>query len=74
MSPDSVAALPEEAVLYNENKPFVLSESNGVYNIHPVEAGVKMDGWIEIKNGHILENKRIVTSGASRVFAAMKRE
>lgn len=73
VSPDSVAALPEEAVLYNENKPFVLSESNGVYNIHPVEAGVKMDGWIEIKNGHTLENKRIVTSGASRVFAAMKK-
>jgi cobalt-zinc-cadmium efflux system membrane fusion protein len=74
ISADSVSALPQGALVYQENQAFVLTESNGEYAIQSVETGVKMDEWVEIKNSHELENKRIVTRGASRMFAALRRE
>ena len=73
VSDDTVYALPEKALIYNENKPLVLIEAGGQYFEQPVETGAKMDGWIEILNHEELQQKKIVTQGATRVFTAMRK-
>ena len=74
LSADSVHALPENAVVYREDKPFVVAEDNGIFTLLGVETGVVMDGWIEIRNHELLQDKKIVTDGASRILTSMKRE
>lgn len=71
---DSVASLPQSALVYHANEAFVIIDENGDYTIQPVEPGVKMDGWVEIKNHAVLQNRQVVTRGASRLFAAMRRD
>jgi cobalt-zinc-cadmium efflux system membrane fusion protein len=74
VSADSVQALPEDALVYRGENPFVLIEDNGGYAVRAVETGIKMDGWVEIRNGETLSGKKIVTQGASRIHTAMRRE
>ena len=73
ISDDSLHVLPEGALVYNGNNAFVLTEENGDYETIPVDTGVKMDGWVEIRNHNGLEEKNIVTRGASRLFTALGR-
>jgi cobalt-zinc-cadmium efflux system membrane fusion protein len=73
ISDDSVYALPEKALVYNRNKPLVLIEEGGQYIEQSVETGAKMDGWVEIVNHHELQQKKIVTQGATRLFTAMRK-
>lgn len=73
-SADSVHALPEVAIVYKADKPFVVTEENGTFTLRAVETGVVMDGWIEIRNPEMLQGKKVVTEGASRVATSMSRE
>lgn len=73
LNDDSVYALPQKALVYNDNKPFVLTEEGGSYVEHPVTTGAKMDGWVEIRNHEELKDKQIVIEGATRVFTALRR-
>lgn len=73
LSADSVPSLPESALVYQENRSFIITDDHGSYSIVPVEVGTKMDGWVEIVNHTDLINKSVVTQGASRLFAAMRR-
>ena len=73
LSGDTVPSLPQSALVYSENRSFVITDDNGSYTIVPVEAGTKMDGWVEIINDKDFENMDIVIDGASRLFAAMRR-
>ena len=66
-------ALPEQALVYQNSKPFVLIERGGNYELQPVDTGRKMEGWIEIRNPDALMQMSIVTRGASRLFAEMGR-
>lgn len=70
---DSVYALPEKALVYDENKPFVLIEEDGSYVEQAVTYGAKMDGWVEIQNHDELKGKQVVIEGATRVFTALRR-
>ncbi|HLT72206.1 MAG TPA: efflux RND transporter periplasmic adaptor subunit [Cyclobacteriaceae bacterium] len=70
---DSLPALPEQALVYQNSKPFVLIERGGDYELQPVDTGRKMEGWIEIRNPEALMQRNIVTQGASRLFAEMRR-
>ncbi len=70
---DSVPALPETAFVYSDNHPFVLIDENGNYTLQEVETGEKLNGWVAILNYQALENKTIVTEGASRIYSAMRR-
>lgn len=74
LSADSVQALPENAVVYDGEKPYVVTEENGSFALHAVETGVVMDGWVEIRNHELLQGKKVVTEGASRVFTSINRE
>lgn len=73
MNTDSLPALPEEAIVYQDEKPFVLVERGGSYELQAVQTGGKMDGWIEIRDPGTLMQDSVVTGGAARVFAAMRR-
>ena len=68
---DSVPALPEEAIVYQDMNPFVLVGRGGSFVLQPVQTGGKMDGWIEIRDPGALMGERIVTQGAARVLAAV---
>lgn len=70
---DSLPALPEEALVYQDTKPFVLVGRGGSFVLQPVQTGGKMDGWVEIRDPGRLMTASIVIQGAARVFAAMKR-
>lgn len=72
LNDDSVYAVPVQALVYNENKPLVLTEAQGSYAEHPVTLGAKMDGWVEIRNYEALKDKQIVIEGATRVFTALR--
>lgn len=72
LSDDSVYALPEKALVYDNNRPLVFTEEAGRYVKHPVVVGAKMDGWVEIRNHEELENQEIVIEGSTRVFTALR--
>ena len=74
ISSDSVPALPENALVYRDNKAFVVVEENSQYRLEEATTGVKMDGWVEIIHGEPLAGKTIVTRGASRLYAAMEKK
>ena len=74
LSDDSVYALPEKALVYNENQPFVLTEEGDNYVEQAVETGAKMDGWVEIRNHDELKGKHIVIDGATRVFTSLRNQ
>src|SRR5690606_31898434 len=69
VSADSLPAIPEEALVYRNNKGFVVIEEEGTYRMQTVETGVKMDGWVEVRNVDAIEAHHIVVRGASRLFA-----
>ena len=73
VSDDSVYAVPEGAVLKQEDKSFVIIYANGKYEVETVDTGARMDGWVEIRNAEALRNKSIVTEGASRLFPALQK-
>jgi membrane fusion protein, heavy metal efflux system len=73
VSADTVPSVPQGAIVRDGNASFVLIEQNGDYTPHAVETGVKMDGWVEVVNHQGLGQRNIVTQGASRLFAAIKR-
>lgn len=73
VSGDSVHALPQSAVITENNKSFVVTDDRGTYNVEAISTGASMDGWVEIRDPGPLVNKRIVTEGASRVFTALRR-
>jgi len=70
---DTVPALPEEAIVYEDTRPCVLVGRGGRFELHTVETGGKLDGWVEIRDPGALLQESIVTEGAARVFAEMKR-
>lgn len=72
-SNDSTYAIPDRAVVREGNEYYLVVERNGKYEMQPVQIGLPMDGWVEIKNGEALNRERIVVEGASRVFAALRR-
>lgn len=71
---DSLPAVPESAVVFHENASFVITQESGQYTLEQVRTGVKMDGWVEIKDPVAIEGKQIVTQGASRLSVALRRE
>ena len=71
---DSVYALPARAIVSENNRRFVITDSNGDYNIVAIETGEVMDGWVEILHPEVLRNSVVVTEGASRLFAALNRQ
>ena len=73
LSSDTVPSLPLNALVYRDNKSFVITDDNGSYSVVPVEAGAKMEGWVEIINYRNLESKKIVIEGASRLFTALRK-
>lgn len=73
LSTDSLAALPQRAIIRNGRKRFVLTQEGDQYALQPVETGQTMDGWVEILNPEQLQNRQIVTTGATRLYAAMSR-
>ncbi len=73
-SNDSVYAVPERAIVQDQNNFYVLTEEGGRYSRNAVETGEKMDGWVAIRNPETLKDKTIVIDGATRVFAAMARK
>lgn len=72
LNDDSVHAVPVSALVYNDNKPFVLTEEDGSYAEHAVTLGARMDGWVEIRNHQELKDKQIVIEGATRVSTALR--
>ena len=52
---DSLPAVPESAVVYHENAPFVITQKGGQFTLEQVRTGVKMDGWVEIKDPAAIE-------------------
>lgn len=70
---DTVPALPEEAIVYQDARPYVLVGHGGRFELRTVQTGGKLDGWIEIRDPGTLMQESIVTEGAARVFAAMKK-
>ena len=73
ISDDSVLALPEKAIVFDQNMPIVITDEDGTYTEHTVETGARMDGWVEIRNHEELRGKKIVTDGATRLFTALRR-
>lgn len=73
VSADSLPAIPEEALVYRNNRGFVVVEEEGTYRMQSVETGVKMDGWVEVRNADAIKAHHIVVRGASRLFAALER-
>lgn len=74
VSGDSVYALPQEALVRSGEKSYVITENDSMYSIVGVDAGIRMDGWVEVKNSDVLQGKKVVTGGASRLFTALRRE
>jgi cobalt-zinc-cadmium efflux system membrane fusion protein len=72
VSDDSVYALPQRALIRNNNESFVVTEANGNYTIEPIKTGLTMDGWVEIVDPESFRGRNIVTEGASRVYAALR--
>jgi hypothetical protein len=70
---DTVPALPEEAIVYQDTKPCVLVGEGNRFELREVSTGARLDGWIEIMNPGPLLQENIVTEGAARVLAAMKK-
>ena len=73
-SNDSVYAVPERAIVQDQNNFYVLTEDGGRYSRNALETGEKMDGWIAIRNPETLKDKTIVIEGATRVFAALAKK
>jgi cobalt-zinc-cadmium efflux system membrane fusion protein len=75
----TVLAIPEKAVVGNGKSYFVFclkNESRGTkyFDKVPIELGIRMNGWIEIKNTSALLSKKIVTDGAYYLNAEMMKE
>lgn len=73
MAADSLPALPEQALVYQDTRPFVLVERQGKYSLQAVDTGQRMEGWVEIRNPGAIARMNIVMTGASRLFAEMNR-
>lgn len=73
VSADTVAALPERALVYSGNKAFAIVEQRGQYVLEEVLPGAKMDGWVEIRNADALRNQNVVTEGASRLYVELQK-
>jgi cobalt-zinc-cadmium efflux system membrane fusion protein len=73
MNSDTVPALPEGAIVYQDTRPCVLVGQGSRFELRPVQTGAKLDGWVEIMNPGSLMQESIVTEGAARVLAAMKK-
>lgn len=73
LSNDTVPVLPVDAVVSWEGKSYVLTEHEGRYQPREVETGTRTSDWVEIRNGEALAGHKLVVSGASRVFAALRR-
>jgi cobalt-zinc-cadmium efflux system membrane fusion protein len=66
-----VNALPEEAVVKWENKPYVfVKEADGIFSMIPVEVGLNTKGWIEIKTN--LNQSNIVIKNAYTLLMKLK--
>ena len=66
-----VNALPEEAIVKWQNKPFVFVKmEGGSFKMLPVELGVSTNGYVEIKND--LGKQSIVTKNAYTLLMQLK--
>ncbi len=66
-----VIAVPEDAVVKWNNKPFIfIEETNNKFILTPIETGTSTNGYIEVKT--ILPNKNIVIKNAYTVLMKMK--
>jgi cobalt-zinc-cadmium efflux system membrane fusion protein len=66
-----VNALPEEAIVKWQNKPFVFVKmEEGSFKMVPVELGVSSNGYVEIKTN--LEKQAIVTKNAYTLLMQLK--
>ena len=66
-----VNALPEEAIVKWQNKPFVfIKMEGGSFKMVPVELGVSTNGYVEIKND--LGKQSIVTMNAYTLLMQLK--
>lgn len=73
VSADSVFAVEQKALVRNGDKMCLIAEDGDDYEVIPVSTGAQMDGWVEIVNPGTLVERKIVTEGASRLFASMTR-
>lgn len=66
-----VNALPEQAIVKWQNKPFVFIKMEGnIFKMVPVELGVSTNGYVEIKND--LGKQSIVTMNAYTLLMQLK--
>ena len=66
-----VSALPEQAIVKWQNKPFVFIKMEGnSFKMVPVEMGVSTNGYVEIKND--LGKQAIVTTNAYTLLMQLK--
>jgi cobalt-zinc-cadmium efflux system membrane fusion protein len=73
VSGDSVFAVNEGSVVTEGGNNYVLVEEGNQFQIVPVNSGVRMDGWVEIRNPDVLRGKQVVVEGANRLFAELKK-
>ncbi|AEI37449.1 MAG: efflux RND transporter periplasmic adaptor subunit [Zymomonas mobilis subsp. pomaceae] len=63
ITPKAVLAIPEEALILTGSKNIVLvSQGQGYFKPVEVVAGLRQNGWVEIKEG-LSEGQSVVTSG-----------
>lgn len=72
VSDDSVYAVQERSLVKSGGQTYVVVEEQEGYGVVSVDAGRRMDGWVEVSNPEPLLGKKIVTEGASRLFAAVR--
>lgn len=66
-------ALPIDCITSFEGKNYVfVSTSKNSYQMHEVEIGNEVSSLVEIKNAHMLNDKRIVSKGAYTLLMALK--
>ncbi|MDX1936630.1 MAG: efflux RND transporter periplasmic adaptor subunit [Flavihumibacter sp.] len=66
-------ALPEEAIVRFDNKEFVFVEDSSLqFTALPVTTGTRSNGWVQVKAGAELLNKKIVIKNAFTVLSMLK--
>lgn len=69
----SVSSIPESCILNVEGKDFVFVQTAAMsYELTQVTLGAQENGYVEIQNAGVLENKQIVNKGAYTLLMKMK--
>jgi len=70
---NSTMVIDENAVVNFEGKNYVfMTLDKKQFQLEKVETGIKMNGFIEVKNSEVFSNRQIVTKGAYTLLMKMK--